>query len=217
MPTPRISRGVNEFTADVFNRLMVSLDEAERPSPAITRQPPVQTFLAKITGASAVNRDLSPGSDAYQDNRYIFQYSWEQVALKWRSDASTTPAVDARTLASPRSGAIGGSTDNVSAYNLIEIQNTEFRIGPGVELPEDDTITVSAVEVGTLVQMHVINDPESPDTTMRTFYYFSQDVPVTCDDADAGAPLASRTTDLDFGTFIQPASTFLTLDLGAFA
>ena len=214
--TPRISRGAGSLTADVFNRTMRALDNAEAATAASRTGVPLRTFLAKITSSQAVNRDLSPGDAAYQAKRYIFQYSWEQVGLTWRSDASTAPAIQARTLQDPRTGTAGSASDNRGAFNLIEIQNTEFRIGPGVDLPSDDSITVSAVENGTLVTMHQVNDPSGASGLSSQFYYFSQDNPVSCDDSDGGAPVATRVTNLDFGTFISSSGNVLTFDLGAF-
>jgi len=171
-----------------------------------------RTFLAKITASVAVNDSVAPEDPNYENYKYIWQYAFSEVIPTWLT--GEYPAATSTAMTDGESGST--STDRTvatCAFNIVELANTSTTAGPGVAL--SDTVYPTAVANNTLVFCHQYWDPSGVSTNQNLFTLFSQDNPFTCDEG-TGAPLASRTFNLDLGTFISSSLAGSTLDFGSF-
>ena len=223
--TPRISTGLGKLDPALWARIMESVERSEQPSPQPSQSRIARrTFLAKLSDenprALTHYMDEEDTTPNYADYKYIWQYSFEEVDLKWGNSYSDGTAKHIPSLATPlvgngHGGSPAGTAENTAAYNLVEIRNTEFYMGPGIELPDDGAIVPEPVEKDQIVIMHGILDPNGDPDLSRWFYYFTQDNPLSCD-AEEGARSATLALELDLGSFTSPTLSHSTLDFGAF-
>ena len=211
-----ISKGLGNLTPDYWSAITEATAEVGRQSPPL-RQPvsPARCFLAKITASQKGNAGLDPTDANYAPNRFIWQYSFAEVKPQWGTLVATVPKIAAGTPQNPRTGSLAAAATNTGAYNLVEILNTESHVGPGVDLPTDDSISISEVETGTVVFMYEFDDPSGSDSYTKSFHLFSQDNPFGCQ-AGAGAAAATLDLGLDFGTFLSASMSGSSFDFGGF-
>ena len=210
----RVQQGIGNLTPDYWAAITEATAKAGRETPP-PRQAvsPARCFLAKITASQKVNAGLDPSDANYAPNRFIWQYSFTEVKPQWGTLVATVPKIAAGDPQNPRTGSLAAATSNSGAYNLVEILNTESHVGPGVDLPTDDSISITAVETGTVVFMYQFDDPDGSATYVNSFYLFSQDNPFGCQ-AGAGAAAATLDFGLDFGTFLSASMSGSSFDFG---
>ena len=212
-PTPRISKGLGKLTPETWGRIMDTVEVVEgRAGPSSMAQDVARVFLARITSATAVNASVDPEHADYDDFKYMWQYGYEEVIPTWRT--GDFPAATSSTMSDGETGA--ASTDitlATCAFNIVELANTADLAGPGVAL--SDSIYPEHVDSGTLVMMYQYWDPSGDSDNQNMFSLFTQDNPFTCQEG-AVAPLASRTFNLDLGTFVSSSLAGSTIDFGAF-
>jgi len=229
---PRIQRGLGNLTPRTFNQAMSQLEElsnTKAPGTQILPQGNARPFLARLIGAQNLRL-----IDSYSGEPLGFRwlYSWREVELEWdRDTTSCTPngrRVDVRDKLNPdgsyyRTGDIGTDyTDCTAAVNLNEMFNdSDSRmVGPGFVMGANtEALPIGNVNESNeqIVLMYSfsyprkLNDDACTDTD--TFYFFTQDNPLSCDTSSFRASTFTFVNDLgsDWGVLRD-----YDVDLGAF-
>lgn len=152
---PRITNGLGKFTPEVFNRLMLMLQDFEEKSgDAIPKSRKGmqgrKTFIGKITHEGTL-----PG----KTNQFKYKVS------------EVTPDDFTASTGNFTYVAVAGGISDMPAFNTVESQNTGDFAGPGVDLSAADFpsgMSLQEVKTNTIAICHIATDQNGLQVALFT-------------------------------------------------